>query len=209
MIELKPWTLPLIVAALAVPVIVGFLVAGPPLGLALGFVAAATLVLIAARQGFAGPIETAPATDDRRRVLIVLSHGLEDQPAIDRLTREAELDRASAGTEVLVLAPAKTSLLDRWATDVRRGRAEAQRKLVVSVATLGKADVSARAAVGDQDVVQAVEDQLRSFPATEVVLVTGTPVEDPDGERAAAELAERLLQPLTRIIDRAGPTQTP
>lgn len=201
MIELKPWTLPLIVAAIAVPVTAGFLVAGPPLGMALGFGAAAAVALIAARQRPGGLIDTAAATDSRRRLLIVLTHELDDPAAIERITREAELDRAGSETEVRVLAPARSSLLDRWASDLGRARAEAQRKLVISVATLGKANIAADAAVGDQDVVRAVEDQLRSFPAGEVILVTGTPEEDPDGERAASELSERLGQPLSRIVD--------
>jgi hypothetical protein len=198
MLELKPWTLPLIVAAIVVPVIAGFLVAGPPLGLALGFAVTATLVVIAARQRPGGTIATAPATDARRHVLIVLSHELDGPAAIDRIMHEGRLEGSEA--EVLVLAPATTSLFDRWASDVGPARAEAQRKLVISVATLGKADVPADAQVGDEDVVQAVEDQLRTFPAGEVILVTGSPGEDPGGERAATELSARLAQPLMRVV---------
>ncbi|MGH2953413.1 MAG: hypothetical protein ACRDK9_05235 [Solirubrobacterales bacterium] len=170
------------------------------LGLALGFVVAAAIVVIAARQRPRGPIETATATDSRRHVLVVLSRELDDPAAIDRIKAEIALDRADGGAEVLVLAPAKSRLLDRWATDVGPARQEAQRKLVVSVASLGKADVSAEAAVGDQDIVQAVEDQLRGFPADEVILVTGGRGEDPEGDRAAAELDERLQQRFSRIV---------
>jgi len=195
MIELKPWTLPLIVAALAVPIVLGFFVAGPPLGLALGFLAIASLVVIAARQRPGGLIETAPTADARHRVLVVISRELEDPAAIAGLEELTEDD-----AEVRVVAPAQAGLLDRLATDVAGARAEAQRKLVVSVASLGKADVVSTAAVGDEDLVRAVEDQLRSFAANEVVLVTGTPDEDPDGDRAAAELKSRLAQPLTRIL---------
>ena len=42
-----------------------------------------------------------------------------------------------------------------------------------SLATLAAADLDARGEVGDSDPVQAVEDTLRSFPAQEVVFVTG------------------------------------
>jgi hypothetical protein len=201
MLDLKPWTLPLIVAAVILPLAVGFIVGGPPLGLALGFLAAATLVVFAARKPPRGLIETAPAKDLRRHVLIVLTHELDSPAAIDRIVRDAELDSAADGAEILILAPARSGLLDRWANDVRAARAEAQRKLVVSIATLGKANVAADAAVGDEGVVQAVEDRLRSFPATEVILVTGSPEEDQEGERAAAELEERLRQPLSRIVN--------
>jgi hypothetical protein len=198
-IEPKPWLLPLIVAAIAVPVIAGFLVGGPPLGLGLGMVAGAVLVVIAARARPGGPIETAPATDRRRHVLVVISHELDDPAAIERIKAEVGTEHDAGDADVLVLAPAKSSLLDRWATDVGPARAEAQRKLVVSLASLGKAEVPAHAALGDEGIVRAVEDRLRTFPADEVILVTGGGRDDPEGERAATELAERLRQPLKRI----------
>ena len=87
--------------------------------------------------------------------------------------------------------PPSQGKLGRWATDVTKARAEAQRRLVVSVAALGKADLTARASVGDDDPVLAVEDALHEFAASEVILVTGPPAEDAAGERAAAELQSR------------------
>jgi hypothetical protein len=200
MIELKPWTLPLIVAALVVPAAAGFIVGGPPVGLGVGFQTVATVALVAVRQSPRETIETAAGDDEHRRVLVVVSRELDDPESIERVTRETGLGDAG---EVVVLAPAQTSLLDRWASDVRRSRAEAQRKLVLSVASLGKANVAATATVGDEGIVQAVEDRLRDFPANEVVLVTGTPEDDVNGDRAAKELAERLSQPLSRfVVDR-------
>lgn len=199
MVELKPWTLPAIVAALAVPVTAGFLVAGPPLGLALGALAAASLLLVAAREP-RGLIETVPATSDRRHALVILTHGLDDPAAIDRVKAEGGFAQSGGHADVLVLAPAQSTLLDRWASDVGPARDEAQRKLVVSLAELGKADISARAAVGDDDIVRAVEDQLRTFPADEVILVTGGRDDDPRGERAATDLSRRLRQPFRRIV---------
>jgi hypothetical protein len=205
MVELKPWTLPLIVAAIVVPLTAGFLLAGPALGVALGFLAVATLVWIAVRQRPRGPIETASAADDRRHLLVVLSRELDDPGAVGRIAETYRADQAASGADVLVLAPAKSRLLDRWATDLGPARDEAQRKLVLSVASLGKADVAAEGAVGDEDLVQAVEDRLREFPADEVILVTGPPGEDPEGNRAAAELRERLRQPFEQLIAAGGP----
>ena len=49
------------------------------------------------------------------------------------------------------------------------------------MAALAKAGIAAEARVGDEDVVQAVEDQLQSFTASEVVLVSGE--EDGEGRR--------------------------
>lgn len=200
MIQFRAWTIPLIVAAIVMPIVAGFAAGGPALGVAMGFAAGALLAFIAVRQKPGGTIETVASNDGERHVLMVLSHELDDPATIERVKREAGLETAGASTRVQVLVPARSKLLDRWATDVEPARLEAQRKLVVSIASLGKADVSAEAVVGDQDIVQAVEDQLRSFPASEVVLVTGTPEADPGGERAASELAERLTQPLARIV---------
>ena len=200
MAELKPWTLPFVVAAVVVPVIAGFALGGPPLGLALGALAVGTIIYLTARARPGGRIETAQATDGRRRVLVVISRELEDPAAIDRVADEADLRDGEREVEVRVLAPASTGFLDRWASDTGRARTEAQRKLVIAIAALGRADVDARARVGDEDIVQAVEDQLRSFPASAVVLATGTPEADPAGERAALELESRLEQPFSRVV---------
>jgi len=100
---------------------------------------------------------------------------------------------------VLVLSPARLGFLDRWASDLEGARRQAQRRLVVTVASLAKAGIAAEARVGDESLVQAVEDQLQSFPATEVVLVTGAAAEDPEGEAAAADLGSRLRVELRRV----------
>ncbi len=97
-------------------------------------------------------------------------------------------------------SPARIGFHDRWASDVEAARREAQRRLVITVASLAKAGVAAEAKVGDEDLVQAVEDQLQSFAATEVVLVTGTPAEDPDGESAATDLELRLRAEFKRLV---------
>lgn len=196
---IKPWHFPFIMLAILVPVVAGFWIGGPPLGTAIGALAAASIALYAALQRPRGPISPANSDGRRRRILVVVSHELEDPVAIDRVRQESDLYSGAEETEVLLLAPAKTKLLDLLATDVREARAEAQRKLVVSAAALGKADVSSRAAVGDHDIVRAVEDQLGSFAADELVLVTGPPDADQAGERAAKELGDRLTIRLVRI----------
>mgnify|MGYP005818338497 CR=1 FL=1 len=130
---------------------------------------------------------------------MVLSRAVEEQGAIDAIA--AEVEKGEGGpAEVLVLPPAQLRFLDRWASDLEGAREEAQGRLVITVASLAKAGIEAEARVGDENLVQAVEDQLQSFPATEVVLVTGGPGEDPAGEVAAAELEARLRVELRRIV---------
>jgi hypothetical protein len=48
--------------------------------------------------------------------------------------------------------------------------------------------------------VQAVEDQVGSFVATEVILVTAADAEDPDAAHAAVELAARLRTGFRRLV---------
>ena len=127
--ELKPWTLPLIVAAIAIPLIAGFLTAGPALGVALGFLAVATLVWIAVREAPRGPIETASADDERRHLLIVLSRALGDPAAIERiadgLPRRSGRGRRRGPPPGAGEGPAAGPLGDRPGSGAQRGAAQA------------------------------------------------------------------------------------
>ncbi|HEX3323861.1 MAG TPA: hypothetical protein VHR65_01800 [Solirubrobacterales bacterium] len=183
---MAPWKLPLIVATIAVPIVAGFFVGGGGVGLGLGAVAVLALVVIAVRQRPLGPIVSAPATDSRRHVLLVAATAVENPADVRRVADAAELDSLREESEVLVLAPARIGFLDRWASDVESARHRAQQHLVATVAALAKAGIAAEARVGDEDIVLAIEDQLQSFPATEVVLVSAVE------EDAAVELRSRL-----------------
>ncbi len=185
---MAPWKLPLIVAALVVPIVAGFLVAGPALGVAVGALAVLALLVVAARQRPRGPMG-AEVDDGARRVLIVAADAVEAPADVARIVRTAGIDESPGGGEVRVLVPARIGFLDRWASDVEGARHRAQQRLVVTLAALAKAGVTADARVGDEDVVQAVEDQLQSYRATEVVLVSGGAE---DAGEAAAELRSRL-----------------
>lgn len=197
---MAPWKLPLLVAAIAVPIVAGFMVGGPGIGITIGALVAVSLVVVAVRQRPRGGIGAAVAAPGRR-LLVVVAQPVEEAATVDAiadLVREGA-EHAAAAT-VLVLAPARTSFLDRWASDVEGARRAAQKNLVVSVASLAKAGVEAEARVGDEDLVQAVEDQIGSYPATEVVLVTAAPEDDEHAEQAAAELRDRLRIPFVRLF---------
>jgi hypothetical protein len=158
------------------------------------------IVVIAARQRPQGPIGPEPATADRRRLLLVVTCPLEDSASIGRI---AEQVAGSGGpeerAEVMVLAPARIGFLDRWASDVEGARQDAQRNLVLTAAALAKAGVSAEARVGDEDVVQAVEDAVGDFPVTDVMLVGPEGETDRAVEAAAAELESRLRAHFRRL----------
>ncbi len=184
---MDPWKLPLIVAGVVVPTVAAFMLGGPGMGVAIGAFAALGLVVVAIRQRPEGPIAPADRRDAKHHVLIVAAGGVEDPADVARITRVAGIvvDDGEED-EVRVLVPARIGFLDRWASDVEDARHRAQQRLVMTVAALAKAGVAAEARVGDEDIVQAVEDQLQSYPATEVVLVSG---EGDEAEEALASCA--------------------
>jgi hypothetical protein len=195
---MAPWKLPVIVAAIAVPIVGAFALGGGGVGVAVGALTAVAVVVVAARQRPRGPIGSAPAADSPRRVLLVVTRAVEEPASVRRIATAAELDDDRGGTEVLVLSPARLGFLDRWTSDVEGARQAAQQNLVATVAALAKAGIVAEARVGDEDVVQAVEDQLQSFTASEVVLVSGEGAADHSA--AASELESRLRAGFRHVV---------
>lgn len=201
------WKLPLIAGALVLPIVGGFYVGGPAVGVAGGALTVLALLVVAARQRPRGPIQPASAPDLRRHLLLVVTCAVEDPEAVGRIAAAAELDGGGGGeeaAEVLVLAPAQIGFLDRWASDVEPARHRAQQRLVVTVAALAKAGIAAEARVGDEDVLQAVEDQLQTYPATDVVLVVGGEEEARAADGVSTELESRLRARFRRVAVDGG-----
>jgi hypothetical protein len=188
-LTVAPWKLPLIVAAIVVPIVAAIYAGGPGVGVGVGAFVAVAIVVVAVRDRPRGAIGF-PTAEGGRRVLIVVSRPVEDPLTIGKIV--ATVGPGVDDGDVIVLAPARIGFLDRWASDLEAARGEAQRNLVITVASLAKAGVAAQARVGDEDLVQAVEDALRNFPATDVVLVTAGEDEDPGAAEAAGELKSRL-----------------
>jgi hypothetical protein len=193
------WKLPPIVAAIAVSIVTGFYLGGPGLGLAVGGLAAASIVVIAVRHPPLRPIVPTSAPDLRQRLLVVLAAPLEDPAAVGEIATLAGTSADPSPAEILVLASAHHSFLDRWASDVERGRRQAQRSLVISLASLAGAGLDASARVGDENLVQAVEDELHSYSATAVVLITGPPGDDGTAPLFGAQLSARLRVPFLQL----------
>ena len=195
------WKLPLVVVAIVVPVAAAFFLAGPGVGVAVGALAAVGILVAAARRPPRPALGKDPTAAGKRRLLLVVSCPVEDPAAIGEIA--AAVESASSGStgaiEVMVLAPARIGFLDRWASDLERARREAQRSLVITVASLAKAGVVAEGRVGDEDLVQAVEDQIGTFAATDVILVTAAG-ESQAAARAAAELEQRLRTGFRHLV---------
>ncbi len=196
---MAPWKLPVLAAAIAVPIVLAFLIGGPGAGVLIGAIVAVGIVAVAVAQRPRGPIASAPRPDSCRHLLVVVSRPV-DEAAVQAILAEARGEGGEGEADVLVLAPARIGFLDRWASDLEGARREAQQRLVITVASLAKAGLAAEARVGDEDLVQAVEDQLQSFPATTVVLVTASAEEDPAAEEAAQELGSRLEAEFHQLI---------
>jgi hypothetical protein len=199
-LQLRAWALPLIVFGLIAPPIAAFMVAGPGLGLAVGALVAAAVIVLAARARFDEPIEVATATGNRYQLLAVALSAIESPAAAAAVAEATRSGAAATGreeAEVLVLAPAVNTPVAHWLSDTDRARFDAQRRLALSVGTLTAAGLEARGQVGDSDPVQAVEDTLASFPAQELVFVA-TPGEW--GE-ALNEIRRRLDRPVRRLDD--------
>lgn len=192
------WKLPVIVAALAVPVVAAFAFGGAAAGVAAGALVTAAILVIAARQTPRGPIGEAPGEEAGRKVLLVVTRRVDEPAEIRRVAAAAGLEAGGDDRGVLVLSPVRTRFLDRWASDVEGARRAAQEDLVATVAALAKAGIAAEARVGDEEVVQAVEDQLGSFAASEVVLVSEGG--EADLSEAAAELEARLRPRFRHVV---------
>ena len=192
------WKLPLIVAAIAIAIIGAFYVGGPGMGMAEGSLVAGVIVVMAVRKPPLHPIVPAATDDHREHLLVVIDEPLEDGTAVERIAAaSAPLDPEEPEPEVRVVAPTHNRFLDRWASDTRPARDRAQRSLVLTLASLAQAGVAATARIGDEGIVQTVTDQLRTYPATEVfVVTTGS---GNDAATAVEELRSRLHAPFHHL----------
>jgi hypothetical protein len=93
---------------------------------------------------------------NRRRTLVIANETIEG-PGLH--------EAIHYGAEVRVVAPALNSLLRYWLSDEDAARRLAE-------ARLGRAGIEASGRVGDADPLLAIEDELRLFPADEIVIST-------------------------------------
>jgi hypothetical protein len=136
-----------------------------------------------------------PVPDSRYRILAVVhqDHGVDDLVAAVR-------QRAKGRTvEIAVVAPALTSRLRCWTSDLDEGIADATAYAHTAAEALRTVGMLASARVGDADPVQAIDDVLRDYDANELII---TPREHPHWSER--RLVERVLRrhpalPITRL----------
>lgn len=200
---MKSWQPPVFLLAVMGAAVAGFALGGPGLGMTIAGLSLVGLVVVALRTVPSEPIGRHPHPESARRILIASTDPIVEGSVVEMLADAIGLGGAVQEAEIRILTPARPDFLDRWATDLRKARERAQLDLVISVATLALSGVEAGARVGDEDIIQAIEDELADFDATEVFLVTSET--GPEIERSAGELASRL-SPHLRVI-RIPPTR--
>lgn len=102
-----------------------------------------------------------------RRVLVIANETVTSEPLREEIRRAA-----SGGAEVLIVCPALNSRLRHWASDDSGARAGAQKRLDESLDHLRRAGIDARGEIGDSNPLQAIEDALRAFGASEIIIST-------------------------------------
>jgi nucleotide-binding universal stress UspA family protein len=186
----RPYAIPLIIAAICVPIVAAMGAAGAfgaGLGMAVGALAATSLIVFAVRAHPDQSLEVARHTDAGHRVLVVAV--VEASP--DAAERIAQL--AGDPEDVRVVVPVPSHRLDRWLSAEDDARREAEARLARSAGTLVAAGLPVSGSVGDPDPAQALEDELHDFAADEVILLTG------NGKDPLAKVERRLGLPLRRV----------
>ena len=181
------------VAAICVPVVGAMLIGiiaieGTGLGLAAGAGAVTVLMVIAWRARPRDEMDVAAHVDGARRILVLAPV----EPTPEAATRIAAL--AGDAEDVRLLVPLASRRLDRWLSAEDDAREEAQRRLAHSAGALVAAGLPVSGSVGDADGAQAVEDELRSFPADEVIVLS-----EPGGGDPLHGSDDRIGLPLERI----------
>jgi hypothetical protein len=199
-VDMKPWTLPLAVLGLVLPIALAALLVGTVGAFVAGAVMAALLIVIAARATYDEEIEVAETTDDRYHLLVVITTPIEEPGHLEEVAAAARrgataLKSRGGPPELLVLAPALNPGLAHWASDLRAARMAAQDRLAVTLAGLAAAGLDAHGRVGDTNPIQAIEDELRSFPAQEVLLAAGPG----EGGDILEDLRRRLDRPVRKL----------
>jgi len=186
----RAWAIPVLIAVICASIVASMALAGlvgAGLGMAVGAVAATGLVVFASRSKPDRKLEVAAAGDDGHRVLVVATA----EATAESAQRIAEL--AGKTIDVRLLVPVPSHRLDRWMSAEDDARREAEGLLARSAGALVAAGLPVSGSVGDHDPAQALEDELRDFPADEVVLLIA------NGKDPLAKIETRLSLPLRRV----------
>lgn len=187
----RPFAIPLIIAAICTAVAGAMSLSGTELGaglgMAVGALAATSLIVFAARAKPDGRLEVAASEDASHRVLVLAV----TEPTPGAAQRIADI--AGSASDVRLVVPVPSHRLDRWLSAEDDARHEAEARLARSAGILVAAGLPVSGSVGDADPAQALEDELRGFAADEVVLLLA------NGKDPLAKIESRVGLPLRRV----------
>ncbi len=189
-LRFRAFAIPLIIGLICVAIVASMAlggILGAGVGIAVGGIAATALVFFASRARPDRKIEVAAHADGGRRVLVVAATEANAESA------QRIADLAGTPTDVRVVVPVPSHRLDRWLSAEDNARREAEGLLARSAGALVAAGLPVSGSVGDHDPAQALEDELRDFPADEVVLLIA------NGKDPLAKVERRLGLPLRRV----------
>jgi hypothetical protein len=187
----RPFAIPLIIAAICTAVAAAMSLSGTELGaglgMAVGALAATSLIVFAARAKPEERLEVAASEDASHRVLVLAV----TEPTPGAAQRIADI--AGSASDVRLVVPVPSHRLDRWLSAEDDARHEAEARLARSAGILVAAGLPVSGSVGDADPAQALEDELRGFAADEVVLLLE------NGKDPLAKIESRVGLPLRRV----------
>ena len=137
-----------------------------------------------------------------KRVLIITNEAVANPAGVPEVIQK-QVREADA---VCVIAPALTSRLHSWVSDVDAEYREANDRMRMLVGDLDEAGPTVSGRVGDEDPLQAVADALVDFPADALIL--GVHASDDANwreRRFSKKVRERFGLPVTEVmLDREG-----
>ena len=146
------------------------------------------------------PVRTTPvrrSAPGERRILVIANETVGGETLREEIRRRAE----DYDELVRVICPTLLSRVRFVASDEDAARAQAQERLAHSLSRLREIGVNCDGEVGEADPLQAIEDQLRTFGADEIIIST-----HPEGrslwlERGIVQAArERFDVPITHVV---------
>src|SRR5918999_3583247 len=134
---------------------------------------------------------------DERRVLVVANETVGGAELMDALGEIA----LSGAARFHVVAPALNSRLKTWTSDEDPARAAAEKRLDSTLSRLRDVGIEASGKIGDVDPLVAVEDAVRAFRPTEIVVSTHPRGRSNWLERGVvAALRDRYDIPVTHVV---------
>ena len=134
---------------------------------------------------------------DERRILVIANETVGGEELLSAISTLA----LSEKSRFLVVCPALNSRLRTYTSDEDPAREAAQQRLDETVARLASVGIEASGEVGDGDPLVAIDDAVRTFGPSEIVISTHPPGRSNWLERGIVDNArERFPVPITHVV---------